>query len=352
MINLTRNYPVLSSQHNTFKAFVADYNSRYTDWLTIIPFGGREQDREVAAQLTPGIDAGRLQIATGGHHGCLVIILAAGLQGKAIAVEDLSYPAFTDIAKLLGCTIVPCATDEHGLIPSALEHACIHQSVRGVYLMPTVHNPTGRVMPLDRRHDLITIARKHGTIILDDDAYGFLDTAAIPNFAQLAPDLGWYLNSVSKPLAPDIKVAYIASPPGTQDAIGEAIKLTTSNPSAFFTGLVSELIRTGQYASIVAQKRLEGHRRQELVRAHWPTASITAHPNSWHLWVNIPPNTTAPTIAAQASQAGVSIIPGNAFATVAPAGQSHIRVALGSDPDDTRLLQAITTLAQIFTQHQ
>jgi len=352
MINLTRNYPVLPTQHETFKAFVADYNSRYNDWLTIIPFGGREQDREAAAQLTPGIDPGRIQIATGGHHGCLVIILAAGLQGKAIAVEDLSYPAFTDIAKLLGCPIVSCATDEHGLIPSALEQACVHHGVRGVYLMPTVHNPTGRVMPLQRRHDLITIARKHGTIILDDDAYGFLDTAAIPNFAQLAPDLGWYLNSVSKPLGPDIKVAYIASPQGTQEAIADAIKLTTSNPSAFFTGLVSELIRTGQYASTVGQKRLEGNRRQALVRAHWPTASITAHPNSWHLWVQVPPGTTASSIAAQAGQAGVSIIPGTAFSTAAPAGHQHFRVALGAEPNDTRLLQAIATLSQIFAQHQ
>ncbi len=352
MINLMRNYPVLDGQQNAFRALVADYGTQYADWLTVKPFGGEEDDRAAASRLISGrntvVPADRISIATGGHHGCMVALLATGLQGKVVATEDLSYPAFADICRLLGITLIACATDEHGLIPSVLEDACVKHGVRGVYLMPTVHNPTGRVMPVSRREELIAVARKHGLMILDDDAYGFLDESGLPNFAQLAPDLGWYVYSVSKPLAPDIKVAYMASPVGTQEAVSEAIKLTTSNPSSFFTALVSELIRRGDFDALIRQKRAEGRRRQTLVRERLRNVSITAHPNSWHLWVKLPTGRLSGATAGALSADGVGVIPGIAFSGNGVVGNDHIRVALGSEPDDTRLLSAIDVIARHF----
>jgi len=347
-----RNYPVLDGQRDAFKALVADYGTQYADWLTVKPFSGEEADRAAASRLISGknvaMPVDRISIATGGHHGCMVALLAAGLSGKVVATEDLSYPAFADICRLLGITLIACATDEYGLIPSVLEDACVKHGVRGVYIMPTVHNPTGRVVPLSRREELIAVARKHGLMILDDDAYGFLDETGLPNFAQLAPELGWYVYSVSKPLAPDIKVAYMASPAGTQEAVSEAIKLTTSNPSSFFTSLVSELIRRGDFDELVRQKRAEGRRRQALVRVRLQGVSITAHPNSWHLWVKLPTGRTSGEIAGALSKDGVGVIPGIAFSGNGFVGNDHIRIALGSEPDDLKLLSAVDVVARHF----
>lgn len=347
---------MLDVQRETFKAFVDAYGSGYSDWLSLKPLGGDEVDRSVAAGWIsgtgPAVSADRVSIAMGGHHGCLVTLLAARLQGKAVAVEDLSYASFADIAKMVGVTLIPCATDVYGLIPSALRAATEQHAIKAVYLMPTVHNPTGRVMPVSRREELIAVARFYGQIIVDDDAYGFLDDVAPPNFAQLAPDLGWYISSLSKPLAPDIKVGYMVSPEGSQAAVREAISLTTSNPSSFFSGLVSEMIRRGDLQRLIVQKRLAGSRRQAAVRARLTDTDITAHPNGWHLWVKLPKGCTSGEMTRTLAQAGVGVLPGISFSGTQAVGDDHIRVALGCEPDEQRVAQGVDIIRQCFAERR
>lgn len=347
---------MLDSQRETFKTFVQAFGEQYKDWLSLTPFNGVEADRSIAAGWISGagpvVGADRVSIATGGHHACLIALVAARLQGKAVAVEDLSYPSFADIAKMVGVTLIPCATDAYGLIPSALKAATEQYDIKAVYLMPTVHNPTGRVMPVSRREEIISVARFYGQIIIDDDAYGFLEDHTPLNFAQLAPDLGWYIASMSKPLAPDIKVAYVVSPEGSQAAVNDAIRLTTSNPSSFFTGLVSAMITRGDLQRTIAEKRTEGYRRQAAVREQLKNFTITAHPNSWHLWVKLPAGTTAMDMERTLVAAGVGVLPGIWFSGTPAVGNDHIRVALGCEPDEARVTRGIEIIRQCFEKER
>lgn len=344
-INLRANYPVLTIQEDEFRSILDKFYSNYNNWLVLNPFSGMAHDRAVAAQWISGggpkLEADRVSIATGGHHACLLTIIAAGLQNKAVAVEEFSYPGFMAIARIMNVKLIACKSDDQGMLPLALEKLAHENDVKGIYLMPTVNNPTGSVMPLERRMELIAVARKHDLVIIDDDAYGFLEDNPPANFAQLAPDLGWYVYSLSKPIAPDIKVAFMVSPAKDAAKVSSAIQLTTSNPSSFFTALVSEMITSGYLERLIASKRIEGNARQLQVRALLNGYEISAHKNGWHLWLELPEGISSADLSAELSEEGVELIPGSSFAVPGAEVGEYVRIALGGEKELEKSIRGI-----------
>jgi DNA-binding transcriptional MocR family regulator len=345
MISLSSNYPVLAAQQAEFKNIIERHYSTYDEWLTMKPASGSERDRRIAAEWLSGkgprISEDRIAVVSSGHQAIFIAMMAASLQGSAIAVDEFTYSNVLSIAGIMNVQIVGCKTDEKGMLPSALEAASKQFPIKAVYVMGTISNPTSIVMPLERRLEIIEVARKNGQIIIDDDAYGFLEENPPANFAQLAPDLGWFIYSLSKPVAPDIKVAYIVAPEQYMQKITVAIKLTTSNPSTFFTSLISQLISNGELASLLRKKREEGNRRQAKTREVLAGYEVRGHENGFHCWLKLPEGVSASTLYTALLQEGVEVMPGTFFAAPGTNPEQHIRIAMGAEEDMNKVMQGL-----------
>ncbi|SHM85587.1 PLP-dependent aminotransferase family protein [Chitinophaga sp. CF418] len=352
MISLSSNYPVLADQQTVFKPITEKHYSTYNEWFTVKPIAGNLEDRQVAAgwisRSGPAISEDRIFMAISGHQAIIVALLATSLQGKTIAVDEFTYSNFITIARLLNIQLIGCKTDEKGMLPSALEAATAQHNVKGIYIMPTINNPTGVVMPLERRLELIDIARKNGQVIIDDDAYGFLDDNPPANFAQLAPDLGWYIYSLSKPLAPDVKVTFIAAPEQYRDQISIMLKLTSSNPSTFFTRFVSAAITSGELEKLIGQKRIEGNNRQLKTRAVLSGYEVYGHKNGFHCWLKLPAGITAAFLYASLLKEGVEVMPGTVFSVPGVHAGEYIRIAMGAEQDMNRVIQGLEIIKKLI----
>lgn len=352
MISLSSNYPVLADQQTDFRRIIERQYSTYDQWLTIKPANGNLEDRKAAATWLsgkgPAISEELVSIVTSGHQAIMVAIIAAGLQGTAIAVDEFTYSNFQSIARWLNVEVIGCKGDEKGMLPSALEAASAKHNIKAIYVMGTINNPTGIVMPLERRLELIDVARKNGQIILDDDAYGFLEHNPPANFAQLAPDLGWFIYSLSKPFAPDIKVAYIVAPERFKDMITVATKLTTSNPSTFFTSLVTDVIRSGELADLLRRKRVEGHIRQAQTKAFLSGFDVQGHENAFHCWLKLPAGFTSTGLYNDLREKGVEVMAGASFAAPGTTGE-YIRIAMGAEADMNRVLQGLDVIRKTIS---
>lgn len=352
MISLSSNYPVLADQQAGFKHIIDRHYATYNEWLTMKPVAGDKEDRQIAAGwisrngATIGED--RIFMATSGHQAIIVSLIAACLQGAAIAVDEFTYSNFLTIARVLNIRVVGCKTDSKGILPSALETASLQHNIRAIYIMPTINNPTGVVMPLERRLELIDIARKNGQIIIDDDAYGFLEDNPPANFAQLAPDLGWYIYSLSKPFAPDIKVAYIAAPEQYKEQISTALKLTSSNPSTFFTRLVSATIVNGELEELIHKKRVEGKSRQMKTREVLSGYEVQGHENGFHCWLKLPAGVVATRLYTSLLREGVEVMPGTTFAAPGIETGEYIRIAMGAEEDMNRVIQGLDIIKKMI----
>ncbi len=350
MIDLRFNYPVLDAQHAEFFTSLAALPPS-PDYLRMPPPGGHPADRAVAAQWLsrPGfaVNPEWLQLGCGGHQALAAIVLATRLAGCTVAVDAITYNGFLALAGQFNINVVACAFDEAGMLPDALVALCRAHAIRAIYLMPTLHNPLTLVMPLARREALVQVAREFGLLVLDDDAYGFLEPSPPPSFAHLAPERGFLIYSLAKVVAPGVKLAYIVAPPAYQTALGAAIRATSSGTSVLFARYVSALITNGKLAQLIEEKRHEARRRQAIARqVLGPTAAYHTRPTSFHLWWPLPGSTNVAALGETLLTHGVDVVTSLVYQADPARPQPGIRLALGSVPDDATLTEGLRIVAR------
>ena len=100
------------------------------------------------------------------------------------------------------------------LIPESLEEALQENTVKFIYLVPTFQNPTGRSIPLHRRKQIAEIIQRHNALLLEDDPYSALRYKGqeLPPIALYAPDNVIYTTTLSKVLAPGLRLGICVAP--------------------------------------------------------------------------------------------------------------------------------------------
>ena len=71
-------------------------------------------------------------------------------------------------------------TDEHGMVPQALERAAKTFDTKFVYCAPTLHNPTGATMSMARREAVAAVMRTHGLFIIEDCVHAAMQAHPLP----------------------------------------------------------------------------------------------------------------------------------------------------------------------------
>ena len=162
-----------------------DHGLRRSPLPRLPAFGGSVENRLLAAGWL-GMAVEQVFIAEAGHHALIASVMAAGLVGKTVAVEALTYPWFVRQVQMLNMRVVPVALDGECMRPDALREVCEREKVAAVYTMPTQHNPTGAVASVERRQAIVEVAREFGLTIIEDGAYGeFLVADEPPRYVAL-----------------------------------------------------------------------------------------------------------------------------------------------------------------------
>ncbi|MFE0018299.1 PLP-dependent aminotransferase family protein [Mesorhizobium sp. NPDC059054] len=318
-------------------------------------FAGTERDREVGAiwmshRLGCGLDANRI-LATNGTQNALLLALATAVgNGGLVLVEELSYYGFRRLAGFLNVEVDAIAMDRHGALPDAFQHACRTRSPKALFLTPTIHNPTTLVMSLERRNELIDIARRYGVAIIEDDVYGSLPTDAPPPIAALAPDITWYASGLAKCVSPGLKAGYLVAPSAVHAAaVFERFQVTSTwHMSPLSAVLVDKWVSAGIATRILDAVRAEASARQEIARELLAGSDYAAHPNGLHLWLTLPAQYDQETFVTAAANAGVVLRPGSMFAFHPTTPVDSIRIVLGSPETRDELLAGLSALKTLL----
>ncbi len=261
MIDLVWNFPLFAEQGAEWQGYLrrAVEELPVDDARLMRPSfrGGDAGLRERAAKWLR-VEPERAWIVCGGHHGTLVSLLVAGLGGKTIAVEEITYTAILEQGTMLGMKLLACAFDGEGMKPEALREACERETVSGVFLMPTVHNPLGIVAGLERRKAIVEVAREFDLIVIEDDAYGFMEPDAAANYAMLAPERTFYVRGLSKNYAPTTRTGFVICPEWFVGEMENFIRNTTTGTSLAHNVASMQLIEDGTLERVMEAKRVEG----------------------------------------------------------------------------------------------
>src|SRR5207244_758055 len=158
-----------------------------------------------------GVEHERVVLTNGSLQG--FVFLAERLAaGKRVLVEAPTYDRPLRILARLGAEVVALPMDEEGLDPDALEQALrAGPPPAFLYTIPTFQNPSGRTLSLERRRQVLDVARRHGLLVVEDDPYGLVsfDTEPPPTLHELAGGEGVvHSSSFSKTIAPGVRVGW------------------------------------------------------------------------------------------------------------------------------------------------
>ena len=322
--------------------------------LDYAPEGGSPEHRAAGAswiarsglEVTPD----RVLVSSGSQHGMTAVLSALLRPGDLVLTESLTYPGMKALAGLLHLRLQAVAIDEHGLRPDAFRAACRGRSVKALYCVPTLHNPTTAVMPEGRRREVVAIARQHDLLVVEDDVHGPLIEDHPPLLAVLAPEITVHLSGTAKTLAPGLRIGYIVAPKALVPRLATAIRATTWMAAPLLAEVASVWIHDGTADRILAGNRKEAAARHRLAMSVLGRFQPQAHPAAHHLWLHLPESRRSETFTEQARRAGVAVTPAQAFVVGGAAAPRAVRVCLGVARDRVELEKGLRILAGLLDQ--
>jgi DNA-binding transcriptional MocR family regulator len=357
MIDLQFNFPLLAGQDVVWaehlRAMVDVSAEQGLSALRPSFRGGEVRLREIGARWL-GEAVERVTLTCGGHHGCLVALLAAGLAGKRVVVETITYTGFLDQCQMLGVEAVACAMDAEGLSADALRALCEREREAGrpvaaVFTMPTLHNPVGCVASQERRRAIVEVAREFDLVVIEDDAYGFLHLEpSLTNYAQIAPERTFYVRGLSKSFAPVVRTGFLVAPVEYEEAVAKAVKQSSTGVSRGLAGAACSMVEDGTMDAVIAAKRVEGAKRQAQARELLAGLEVSAGPNAWHLWVALPEGLSAETVERRCEEKGVLVSGGNWFAAPGTVVPRAVRLGLGGEVECERALEGVRVFVKVM----
>lgn len=257
-----------------------------------------------------------LELTHGAVDGIERLLAAWLLPGDRIAVEDPCFLGSLNVLNASGHAPLPVAVDAHGMQVESLRQA-LQAGARAVLLTPRAQNPTGACLDAKRARALRQLLAAYPKVaVLIDDHYALLSQQAY--HSVLPPDgRRWaLLRSLSKPLGPDLRLAWLACDEET------ATRLRLAPGTGWVSHLLQDaaitvLASAAQRAKIAAagaryQQRLQS--LQELLRARGMPTPLPME--GLNLWLPLPAD-SHPQVLALAAR-GWHVRPGEVFAVAAP----------------------------------
>jgi len=287
-------------------------------------------------------------LTNGAQHAILVALIATARPGDTILAETLTYPPLKQIAHHLDLRLHGLHMDGDGIVPDALEAACRKTPGKVLYCMPTLHSPTGATMPESRRCEIARIATHHGLTIIEDDVFGFLPVDRPPPLATFAPERSIFVTSVSKSLAPGLRIGIVRTPRANREAIRSAVQMSCWMPSPITAEIACRWIETGTADRINEWLRNEMHVRCQLARDFLGDSITGPASLHFHLWISLPASWHEESFRLAADQRNVKVATGDIFALRPASVPPAIRLALGYETSRERLAAGLSIIADLL----
>jgi len=280
--------------------------------------------------------------------------------GDVVLVEAPSYVGALGTFHQYQASVVHVSMDNDGLIPDALRAAikttrAAGRKIKFLYLIPNYQNPTGVLLPADRRTEILNICREEEIFVVEDNPYGLLGFDRPSPNAMRAEDSEnvIYLGSFSKTIASGLRVGWALVPPSLKDKLVIASESSILCPSNFSQMTISNYLADQPWRDQIASFcELYKVRRDAMLQAleeHFPASATWTKPGAgFYVWVNLPPEIDTKLLVPKAIVAKVAYVPGTAFYADG-LGSWQLRLSF-CHPTPERIHQGVAALGGVIKQ--
>ena len=294
-------------------------------------------------------------LVTRGSQMALFLAAAAVLEpGQTIAVEELGYPFAWAAFRAAGVRVIGVPIDAQGLDVEHLAGLAKREpTLKAVYLTPHHQYPTTVTLGAGRRLKLIELARRHGLTVLEDDydhEYRFDGRPVLPITARAEADVSTvYIGSLSKLLAPGIRIGYAVAKPAILSRMAYRREAIDRQGDLPLEQALADLINDGTLRRHARKaRRIYQARRdclaEELNREFGQAVSFTLPAGGLALWLRLDPAVSAEAWAERAATVGLTVMPAVCFALDSARAPEAFRIGYAS-LDEASLRRAVGLLA-------
>jgi GntR family transcriptional regulator/MocR family aminotransferase len=252
-----------------------------------------------------------LLIVTGVTQAITLIVRVLHAAGVVdIAVESPSNPVQRQVLGRYGVRVWDIPVDDQGLVVDAL----VRTPCRGVIVTPGHQYPCGTVLSASRRGALTRWAENSDGMVIEDDYDGMLrhDKMHIGALQMLSPARVALVGSVSKSLAPGLRLGWIVSPPPLVADLQMAKRDDDFGTNALEQYVLAQLLATGDYDRHVRHIRRHYRKRRDTViealRREIPDAVVEGYAAGLHLMLRLPKHVDEARYIAAAEEHGVAVL--------------------------------------------
>ncbi len=294
----------------------------YPDMLDYNDSGGYTPLRRAVADYlrvfrSVQLEPDQVVITTGTQQSLELCARLLADHGDTVWVEDPAYWGAVKAFMATGLNPYPVAVDEQGISPGPSDHA---RPPRLIYVTPSHQYPTGAVMSLARRHQLLATARAHDAWVLEDDYDSEYRFSGPPLSSLEGLDTDgrvFYMGTFSKVLYPGLKLGYLVVPKPLVAAFRQAHYDLNRPGQMPLQAALAEFIEMGHFTSALRRARQSyGERRQRLLEALRPVLgppgedpSISGAEQGLHLCLRLPDGVDDRALAQRLAQQGLTARP-------------------------------------------
>ncbi|HEX7404793.1 MAG TPA: PLP-dependent aminotransferase family protein [Candidatus Nanopelagicaceae bacterium] len=280
--------------------------------------------------------------------------------GDVVLVEAPSYVGALGTFRQYEAQVVHVELDSQGLVPEALRQAIASvraagRKIKFLYLIPNYQNPTGVLLPADRRTEILEICQTEGIFVVEDNPYGLLGFDRPSPNAMRAEDSEnvIYLGSFSKTIAAGLRVGWALVPPSLKEKLVIASESSILCPSNFTQLTISNYLADqpwrDQIASFCELYKVRRDAMLESLDKYFPASATWTKPGGgFYVWVNLPPEIDTKVMMPKAIVAKVAYVPGTAFYADG-FGTWAMRLSY-CHPTPERIREGVKALSQVVKQ--
>ncbi len=313
----------------------------------LVPFLERKQVRTSADKI----------LVASGSQGVLDALGRVLISpGDKVAVEAPTYLGALQAFNPYEPDYVCVDTDDDGLIPDSLEKVLKKDRVKFIYLVPTFQNPTGRTLPLERRKQIADIIQRYDALLLEDDPYSALRYRGkdLPPIAMFAPDNVVYTTTLSKVLAPGLRLGVCVAPEIIRKWLVIVKQGVDLHTSTFSQALAAEYLSGGylerHLPKIIKIYRPKQEAMLQALQDYFPADFQWSKPEGgMFLWVEGPKGMDMEKLYWKAAERNVVYVPGKFFFAHPGEGIETMRLNYTMS-DEPTIRRAIEILSEVMKQ--
>jgi GntR family transcriptional regulator/MocR family aminotransferase len=214
-------------------------------------------------------DPDQIVVTAGTQQALDIVIRILPGPNKEVWIEDPCYPLTRQALLAAGATVRPIPVDAQGIdVGKGIRSA---PNARAVFVTPSHQFPTGVVLSMARRLELLAWARESNAWIVEDDyasefRYGGRPLASLQGLDQSERVI--YIGTLNKALFPGLRMGYAVVPRALLRPFVTARYLMDRQPSTLSQAVVTAFMEEGHFAAHIRRMRqLYREQRDELVAA-------------------------------------------------------------------------------------